>query len=599
MTGVLVKPANDQILESQNHGRSVRAVVVAAVVFAAYLGQVALFWPQINDDAFITFRYSRFLAAGQGAYFNVGEQVEGYTNFLMMLLMAGVIRFLGPDEVLFAAKLAGVAGGAVAICATAALTASWLRATRAADCAWTLGWLAGGLIATNSAFVLNTTTGLETGLFAGWIALGLWLGELTRRSARWCGAGVAFALAGLTRPEGPAAFAAAFGGRLLAGEWRHRAGRLALLLDGAIVTLAFGGQLAFRYLAYDGELVPNTYFAKLGGFANDTAAQYLWRFAWLHLAGAPLLLALLPLLALRRETRAACLPALLVTLYAVAAVVHTGPDWMPAARLLVPYLAGWAALAVLGIAVACERAAPGGRTVRASGRVPLLATTALTLGLTIWQVPTTRAHQLHSDIRAAGYLNGHVALADYLNQHARPGETVALMDIGLVGYHCIQLNVLDITGLTDRFIAKSPGGFLDKQFDLAYLFDRRPEYLVIVLTASVPLEQLADFSQLACWTAIEGRLIDHPAFAAQYVRFRPDDATAAPLDRLAGALGAEKVFQHDYPGAMPYLLVLYHVRRDAAELRDPLEVFRAIRAGQLQYCLVCRTRHAASGRHAP
>ena len=50
----------------------------------------------ILDDAYITFRYARNLADGLGLNFNPGEVVEGYTNFLWVVLMAGARR-LGLD----------------------------------------------------------------------------------------------------------------------------------------------------------------------------------------------------------------------------------------------------------------------------------------------------------------------------------------------------------------------------------------------------------------------------------------------------------------------------------------------------------------------
>jgi hypothetical protein len=45
---------------------------------------------------------------------------------------------------------------------------------------------------------------------------------------------------------------------------------------------------------------------------------------------------------------------------------------------------------------------------------------------------------------------------------ARPGDTIALMDTGLVGYRCIDRRILDIS-LTDRFIGRSPGEFMAKK----------------------------------------------------------------------------------------------------------------------------------------
>src|SRR5262245_14911733 len=39
------------------------------------------------DDAFISFRYARNLANGNGLVFNPGERVEGYTNFLWTVVL--------------------------------------------------------------------------------------------------------------------------------------------------------------------------------------------------------------------------------------------------------------------------------------------------------------------------------------------------------------------------------------------------------------------------------------------------------------------------------------------------------------------------------
>src|SRR3989442_4318999 len=64
----------------------------------------------LGDDCFISFRYARHLAAGQGLVWNPGERVEGYTNFLWVILMAGAPRLGGtPPGV---SKFVGVYGGA-------------------------------------------------------------------------------------------------------------------------------------------------------------------------------------------------------------------------------------------------------------------------------------------------------------------------------------------------------------------------------------------------------------------------------------------------------------------------------------------------------
>jgi hypothetical protein len=48
------------------------------------------FW--LDDDMMISMRYGRNLAEGHGLAWNDGDRVEGYTNFLWTMVMAGVHR---------------------------------------------------------------------------------------------------------------------------------------------------------------------------------------------------------------------------------------------------------------------------------------------------------------------------------------------------------------------------------------------------------------------------------------------------------------------------------------------------------------------------
>lgn len=61
------------------------------------------------DDAFITMRYGHNLASGHGMVFNLGERVEGYTDFTWVLLAALSLR-LGVDPTL-SFPIAGVVCG--------------------------------------------------------------------------------------------------------------------------------------------------------------------------------------------------------------------------------------------------------------------------------------------------------------------------------------------------------------------------------------------------------------------------------------------------------------------------------------------------------
>ena len=52
----------------------------------------ALMFDFVNDDAYISFRYARNLSEYGQLVFNLGERVEGFTNFLWTILLAGGIH---------------------------------------------------------------------------------------------------------------------------------------------------------------------------------------------------------------------------------------------------------------------------------------------------------------------------------------------------------------------------------------------------------------------------------------------------------------------------------------------------------------------------
>lgn len=69
--------------------------VLAGVVFLNYEHR----W--IQDDAYISFRYAKNWVDGRGIVFNIGERLEGYTNFLWMAVSALPLAFGVADPVNF------------------------------------------------------------------------------------------------------------------------------------------------------------------------------------------------------------------------------------------------------------------------------------------------------------------------------------------------------------------------------------------------------------------------------------------------------------------------------------------------------------------
>jgi hypothetical protein len=554
-------------------GWIIAAAMIAVVML--YVAAALQFWHYVNDDAYITFRYSRQLAAGHGPYFNPGEHVEGYTNPLLMFAAAVVIRLFGASAAPPFAKGLGVVSGVV--CLLAVFQICRLLAARSGDAdrrGAVTGVLAAGLIAASPSFAINSTGGLETTLMAALVTTGVMLGIRSAQCRRWRGAGIALAGAALTRPEGAliagvflsgqavairaGGYGAATAARNHAAESSQVVRRHPLVVDFALVAAAAAALLAFRLVAYDGQWLPNTYYAKAGGF---------WRVdAYPYIAGgllAPLFGVIGAGFGLAGWAAARGMRRMGVGLIAAAIVggclpFVTGTDWMLGYRLLMPYLPPAAVVAAVG-----WTALLGLLARRPGWLAPTLLLAAVPI---LWACENEVRLGLmaHTRIRAEGYVAGHRALAQWLRDGAAgEGDTIALMDIGIVGFECIDQRILDITGLTDRVIAESPGPFLRKEYDPAYVLEAAPAFVVLVVSG--PEQQGADPADapFGFWTAAERRIWNHPLFQQRYRR-PADDRPTGPtwIDQLAVRLGAERIFPHAHPGRH-YLLAVFR-RQDGA-----------------------------------
>lgn len=218
--------------------------------------------PFFADDSFISMRYAERLLEGKGLTWNDGERVEGYSNFLWVLALAGVSAF-GVD-MLTAARAIGIAGFVVCMGAVAFSCHPQTFRDRKLVAA-SVGVLGIGFSGSVGVWAIG---GLEHPLLAALVSSGIaWtLHNLKRPAAAqttraWIGPGVLFGLASWTRPDG-ALFAVTVAAALVCvpSTFQRRTRAVSVLLGttGAFMLV----QLAFR-LGYYGEWVPNTARAKL------------------------------------------------------------------------------------------------------------------------------------------------------------------------------------------------------------------------------------------------------------------------------------------------------------------------------------------------
>jgi len=332
------------------------AVLLAAAAVAFSLKVVGQgYW---CDDAFISFRYARNLFQGHGLVFNPGDRVEGYTNFLWVILAwAGLERGLEPMRLAQWVGL-GAAGLTVLLAFASALRVSGSPAR---------ALLAPLFLAGNVGFLAYPMTGMETSLQVFLVVLATYL-VLVRVDRSWVGSaflGLVFVLLGLNRFDGFVPVLILLGWCLLVER------RVRPLVPALVVTLAgFAAFHAWRY-SYYGQLLPNTVLAKaelsparvfLG--ARDLIG-YLAREVPVAAAFAVVALTL------RRLDRGVGLVAWTVLGLAGYGVV-AGGDWMPHFRFFLPATPLLYVLLQEGLGRLTpwtgptERLLPGGRRVPAS-----------------------------------------------------------------------------------------------------------------------------------------------------------------------------------------------------------------------------------------
>ena len=243
---------------------------IAALYYAVFIARTAFIFDgrvvfTLFDEAMISMRYARHLAEGHGPVWNVGgPAVEGYTNPLWMLVMAG-IHASGADD--FTAPLCVALVGAVLL-AVAALLAARVASTLAPFDTAALPALA--FAAVDSSMVFWSLRGMEVPFLAVCITA---MVLVALRHMNEPSLGRVFvmcacaAIAMLTRRDAVVAVIVCAGYLFLAtaGPWRWRA-VVGLLATIAVVQAAHMAVSSW----YFGDPWPNTYYLKLEGVSLRT-----------------------------------------------------------------------------------------------------------------------------------------------------------------------------------------------------------------------------------------------------------------------------------------------------------------------------------------
>jgi hypothetical protein len=427
----------------------------ALIVATAVLLPHAHLFDFVTDDAYISFRYARNLALSGELVFNLGERVEGYTNFLWTVVLAlGIKVGFGP------VALSRFLGVALGIGTLAVVVRMSLRLAGEQRSRWHL--VAPLLLASMGAYACWCSGGLETQLFTFLATLGfdLLLAEVIL--GKGCASAAAFAFAAMTRPEGVMFFALAALFRLLTNLRRERRllPRRFEWVWLALFLALFAPYFAWRWRYY-GWLFPNTFYVKSSGASGTwkLGAYYLRRFCEDYGVHFLILLAVFGRAAhdddRRRDVR---LLAALVWLAFAAYVVKVGGDFMGLYRFILPVIP-------LGAVVLAEsvRRIYALLCPRFGGWVSGLALAAVGAGFALGSAHTSRValtfvgadNGIDMPVYLKTYAEERIPVGQWLGLHKHPGDLMTVGGAGVIPYYS-EIPAYDIFGLVDATIAHDP-----------------------------------------------------------------------------------------------------------------------------------------------
>lgn len=483
-----------------------RADLLLLLPFAVVLGWLQYKYAgYIKDDTFIALRYARNVAEGHGMVFNYGQRLEGYTDFLWVMLSVPSF-WLGVDPVVWVKALACGFG-------QLGLWVTYEIARYFAGGKLTPYALVGvGVWAVSGSVCLWSMAGMEPTLMAVACSGGvLFLMKLWDRpddggpAQTWVLAGGALLLAGaLCRPEGHLFLLVAAAVGLADAARRGYLPRPWLQMAG-MFTLVMAPYHLWRYL-YFGGLVPNTYLAKSGRLDVDRGAEFAGELIAFQANPGVFALAVLAMMVGWRERKvlaAVCLlflgarfalvedwallpwldlPVLAVAafgltdqkwrrgegdgrwfarslafvlaMFFVAYLVKVGRDEMKWFRLYLPVYPLLLALASDGarrIGAGLERIAPDSPELRLA--IPVLVT--IVLLVPTWKISMDL--NLSKAERHSRYLkwseDSFQAMGQYVRERSQPGDVIVFQDMGAAPFAAGDLRWVDTIGILDKRVA--------------------------------------------------------------------------------------------------------------------------------------------------
>jgi len=437
------------------------------------------FFEVIFDDPYITYRYAQNAAMGNGLTWNPGEHVEGYSNFLFLLMLLP-FAFLKVN-LFYVSKIIGI------ICNTGSIFICYLISKKYfVRSPFIIKLIAPLFLASSIFFSFWGVGGLETSLFGFLIVLCVYLTMGFDKHKNNIKLSVVLFLLFITRPEGFIFFAVAI-------IWLYILEPFLIEKNGLNDTLEKGtkyswivfylvltvGFLTWRCLYY-GAILPNSVTAKMGGGLQRIMIGGEYALNFLKSNIITFLIIIASFIFFYKKKAMGYLTATYFFIY-TAFIIYSGGDWMPGFRFFA-HIFPIIGLLLQDSVDIINNKIEGNKKTRGIV-ITLIIMLMLSVNVFIQykylekECPWIKKFVFKGFTEQRGEYD---LVADYIKSSAKNNDLIAIQEAGKIPYLCMNLRFIDIVGLNDKTIAAQTKGVLHSDNGSAdYVISRKPDFMAL------------------------------------------------------------------------------------------------------------------------
>jgi hypothetical protein len=497
------------------------AISFGGVVLTAIIIRICINRTTFVDDSYIFLRLAENAVNGYGFRWNINEApLEGYTSFLYFLINIIAVKFFVIPELFL--QIFGITTS------IGTIVCVYLLYNEVNPLLRTENLITSILVLISPCFVYWSVAGMETSFYMMFLMFSLFIYfKKSNTPFSYIATGALFAILYLIRPECIVFFIYVL--LFTAYQLFKEKNKFKWLL---LICMVFGFQLIFApyfiwHLKYFGMLFPNSFYAKVGGGIYQIKGGV----SYFYIHGVDIFkrgwYIIIPFLVLfifeKKNYKQIFLLGLAII--SILITIINGGDHFEYARFLIPVLP----LFLVGIPSSLKKAY-------------LFFKNKINYTLFFFSIPTMililniknpvysefifkpkKPFVVENNNPDEGYKweIGFIKMGKTLRNISKPGETIAVIPVGAIGYFS-EMNVIDMAGILNSDIASEP--FVEKYIknwrpghnkgDGYYILAHKPEYIQLVDYLTTSPQRVPDPQSLFFKSVFE--IWNSPVFHYEY-----------------------------------------------------------------------------------